>query len=110
MVDQNDPIARVGGQYARFYPPLAISYLVLTAFPLYYVKSTDYGNIYHLAAHGDGLSVLGILLLFSYLAVLTGAAFVPAGKGLPIASAILGAILVLMLAFVGPSAYSTPPR
>lgn len=109
MAEQDDTIARAGSRYARFYPAALAAVLVLTAFPLYEVHTDDYGNIYHLAVGGDELSQLGLMLLFPFLIVLACSAVAPHRTGLPVAGAVFSLILVLMVGFAGPSAYSTPP-
>lgn len=107
MAEQSKPIAT--DCYARFYPALLVGSLVLTAFPLYHANIDDYGNLYYLAVKDDALAAQGLVLLFAFAAVLAAATVLPRNKVLPIVSAVLAAILAVMVGVVGPNAYNTPP-
>src|SRR5262249_5107145 len=99
--------ARVSRTYARFYAPLAVVSTVLGAMPIFDEKVTvdghtvrvdRYGNLFDMAGrYGGGFAVLAIGFLAALVALLVVASVRVRSRAVPVALAVLAAVLVVML-------------
>lgn len=91
------------GAYGRFYAPIAVVALALSFLPLFddVVDGdirTTYGTIWQMAGRNSGdPAVFGILLMLALIALLAVATVRVRSPRLPIAIAVDGALIVLML-------------
>lgn len=94
----------ISDAYARFYAPLAIVALALSAVPLYKPVQVSEGvrrtfdTTWEMAGnHGGDPAVLGILLLVGLVTVMSVAAVRTKSAALPISIAVLSALIVTMI-------------
>ncbi len=97
----------ISERYARFYAPLALGSVVIAFLPLFNdvevgngssTMRTSYGTVFDMAARpGGGPAVVGMMLLAALVGLLCVGAFRVRRVGLPVAVAVVAALIAVML-------------